>query len=75
MGDMSIFTWLLVMLIWAIPLILWIWAIIDIIKSDFKDQTMKIVWLLVVIFLSLLGMILYFAIGRGMRIKKTETDQ
>ena len=70
--DTSGFVWILVMLMWIVPLALWIWAILDIIKSEFRDQTMKIVWLLVVIFLSLLGMILYFAVGRGMRIPKQE---
>ncbi|HCC68933.1 MAG TPA: hypothetical protein DEP99_03500 [Nitrospiraceae bacterium] len=46
-----------------IPLAFWIWALVDILKSDFTGSN-KIIWLLVVIFLPLLGIILYFVIGR-----------
>ena len=38
-------------------------ALIDILKSKFNEND-KIVWLLVVLFLNLLGAILYFTIGR-----------
>jgi len=44
-------------------------ALIDILKSEFKG-TDKIVWLLVVIFLNILGVILYYAIGRQQKIRK-----
>ena len=39
-------------------------AIVDIIKSK-ADGTNKLIWLLVVLFLPVVGMILYFLIGRG----------
>jgi len=42
-------------------------ALIDILKSDFKESVNKIVWVLVVIFLPLLGAILYFIIGRAQK--------
>ena len=45
-------------------LIIWLWALIDILKSDFKDSINKIIWLLVVFFLSFMGVILYYFIGR-----------
>ncbi len=44
-------------------LLLPILAIIDILTSEFKGND-KIVWLLVVIFLSFFGAILYLVIGR-----------
>ena len=44
--------------------ILWIWALIDILKSDFKDNINKIIWLLVVFVLNFLGVLLYYFIGR-----------
>ena len=44
--------------------ILWLWALIDILKSDFKDSINKIIWLLVVFFLYILGVGLYYFIGR-----------
>ena len=42
-------------------------ALIDILKSKFEGNN-KIVWLLVVIFINLLGAILYFTIGRKQKI-------
>lgn len=50
-------------------LLLPILAIIDILTSEFKGND-KIVWLLVVIFLSFFGAILYLVIGKEQKIKK-----
>ncbi len=47
-----------------IPLI----ALIDILKSRF-EQNDKLVWVLLVIFLPLIGSILYFILGRGKKIR------
>ncbi|AMM52985.1 hypothetical protein TH61_15295 [Rufibacter sp. DG15C] len=57
-------------LIFLVPTILWIWALVDILKSDFKSDVEKIIWLLLVIFVPVLGWILYFAIGRSQRINR-----
>lgn len=47
--------------------ILWIWALVDIIKSKFQEDLMQVVWLLVVFFLPFLGVLLYLLIGRSMK--------
>ena len=44
-------------------------ALIDIIKSDFKGNN-KLIWVIIVIFLSIPGIILYYAIGRSQKISK-----
>ncbi len=49
----------------AIGTIIYIFTIIDVVKSRFHRDTDKIVWLLVVILLPLLGTVLWFLIGRG----------
>lgn len=46
---------------------IWIWAMIDIITSKFKEDLMQIVWLLVVFFLPFLGVLLYLLIGLSMK--------
>jgi len=51
---------LLLLLIFGVP---WIIALVDILRSEFKGNG-KIIWLLVVFFLSFVGAIAYFAIGR-----------
>ncbi len=50
-------------------IILTIMALIDILKSEFEGNN-KIVWLLVVLFINLLGAILYFNIGRKQKISR-----
>lgn len=52
-----------------LPSILWIITLIDILKSNFKEANGKIIWVLLVIFLPILGSILYFAIGKNQKIK------
>ncbi|HOP86863.1 MAG TPA: PLDc N-terminal domain-containing protein [Syntrophorhabdaceae bacterium] len=47
--------------------VLWLWALIDILRSNFSGMN-KIIWLLLIIFIPLLGMILYFAIGKKQKI-------
>lgn len=51
-----------------LPLLLWIIALVDILKSEFTGSN-KIVWLLVVIFFPVIGFILYFLIGKQQKIK------
>ena len=40
--------------------IFWIWMIVDCAKRNFKNDTDKIVWILVIIFLSLIGAAIYY---------------
>lgn len=48
--------------------LLWIIALVDILRSDFRGND-KIVWVVVVIFFPFLGSILYFLIGRSQKIR------
>jgi hypothetical protein len=56
-------------LMWVIVAVLWLVALVDILKSEFKDGLTKVIWLILVIFLPFLGSILYFFIGRDQKIK------
>jgi hypothetical protein len=49
-------------------LLLTIVALIDVVKHNFNENN-KIVWVLIVLFLPILGAILYFTIGVKQRIK------
>lgn len=55
---------LLLLIVFAIPLL----AIIDILRHQFKDNE-KLIWVLVVLFMPLVGTLLYLALGRKKRIK------
>ena len=45
--------------------VIWLWALIDAIKNPALDSTMKLVWVLVIVFTGILGAILYLILGRG----------
>ncbi|RMD67056.1 hypothetical protein D6817_02685 [Candidatus Pacearchaeota archaeon] len=42
--------------------VFWLWMLIDSIKRDFKSDGEKIVWVLVIIFLHILGALIYLAV-------------
>lgn len=62
---MGIFSFLIGM----VCFVLWIWALVDIIKSQFKDDVTKLIWFLVVFFLPFVGLLLYIFAGRSMKIQ------
>ncbi|MBT8318494.1 MAG: PLDc_N domain-containing protein [Lutibacter sp.] len=63
-GPWQIILILIAVFLGIIPTII---ALIDILKSKF-DGNNKIVWVLVVLFINLIGAILYFTIGRKQKI-------
>lgn len=44
--------------------VFWIWMLIDAIKNPGLSGTERVVWVLVIVFLHLLGAIIYFFAGR-----------
>ncbi len=50
-------------IIGLILLVIWIYALIDILKSG-MDLPKKILWIVLITFLPLIGVILYFLLGR-----------
>ena len=53
------------LIIWLIILI----PLIDILRSTFPSTNDKLVWVLIVLFLPIIGAILYFAIGQKQKIR------
>jgi hypothetical protein len=45
----------------------WIWALVDAITNPALDSTMRIVWILVIVFTQIIGAIIYLAVGRSMQ--------
>ncbi len=40
----------------------WVWMIIDCAQRDFKDDTEKIVWILVIVLASFIGALIYYLV-------------
>lgn len=51
-------------IIWLVILIIDIVVLLDIIRSN-KDTEKKVLWIIAVLFLPVLGPILYYVIGKG----------
>ena len=56
------------MLIGLAVFIFWLWALLDIVRSDFKDSATKIIWFILVFFLYFLGAAIYYFFGREQKI-------
>jgi hypothetical protein len=48
----------------VIATVFWIWMIVDCVVSPQLTGTDKIVWLLVIIFLHIIGALIYYLVGR-----------
>jgi hypothetical protein len=60
---------LLALIMLAFPILVG-YCLVDIIKSDFKDSTAKLIWVLIVLFAPILGSIIYLSIGRKSKITR-----
>ncbi|MFA7070215.1 MAG: PLDc N-terminal domain-containing protein [Sulfurimonas sp.] len=69
----SFFAIIITLVTWAIALgltIYWVITLIDVAKSEFKEDSNKIVWLLVVLFLGPLGSVIYTIVGKKQKKPK-----
>jgi hypothetical protein len=62
MGGATVLLFLLVAVFYFF---LWIYCLIDVIRSDFKDQNMKLIWIIVLLFAQGLGPLAYLIMGKG----------
>lgn len=46
----------------------WIFVLIDILRSDFKDPSSKIIWFLFVLFSHFIGSLIYIMVGRSTKL-------
>ena len=67
-GIMGLSFLLMTFLVTVAAFAFWIWTLVDILKSEFTGSN-KIVWLVAIIMIPLIGMILYWFIGREQKIR------
>jgi ABC-type molybdate transport system permease subunit len=56
-------------IIFLICIGLYLYTLINILKSEFTNSINKVIWLILVLFTGPLGIVLYFFIGRKQKIK------
>jgi hypothetical protein len=59
--------WVFMFLLGIAAFVVWVWALIDAIQNPALDSTMRIVWVLVIVFTQIIGAIIYLAVGRTRR--------
>lgn len=62
MGGGSIVVFLLFGLLYTI---LWIYCLVDILRSEFKDPNMKLIWIVILLFAQGIGPIIYLILGKN----------
>lgn len=68
MEDYFIAIWVGFWIISIAAVILWIWALVDILRSDFRDVAIKIAWLAFVFFVPFVGVIIYLILGKSTKL-------
>jgi hypothetical protein len=68
LGVPELLVMLLFVILVGLPIIFWLNCIIDIVKNEFHGSN-KIIWLVLVICIPLLGMILYYMVGKKQKIQ------
>lgn len=63
-GFLGIALLLFISVLVLLSFVFWVWMLIDAIKNPGLSSTERIVWVLVIVFLHLLGAIIYFFAGR-----------
>jgi hypothetical protein len=48
-----------------IYLILMIYSLVDVIRSEFKDPNMKLIWIIIILFAQLIGTLVYLILGKS----------
>ncbi|OOG70669.1 PLDc N-terminal domain-containing protein [Algoriphagus sp. A40] len=62
MGGGAIFIFLILGIAYFI---LWVYCLIDVLRSNFKDQNMKLIWVVILLFAQGFGPIAYLILGKG----------
>ncbi len=60
------------LMVLMVPVLLWVWAIIDLLKSHFPDSVNKVIWAIVIVFIPVLGPLLYLFLGRNQKVKPSQ---
>lgn len=63
---------LLVVAVGALLFAFWIWMVVDCAKRDFKKDIDKVVWILVIVFLNVLGAAVYYFVVKIGEKKKNK---
>ncbi len=53
-----------------LSLVMWIWMLVDCLKYEPSEGNEKVIWILLMVFLGIIGSLLYYFIRRPQRIEQ-----
>ncbi|WP_145313567.1 PLDc N-terminal domain-containing protein [Gimesia fumaroli] len=53
-----------------LQLVMWIWMLVDCLKNEPSEGNDKVIWVLLMVFLGIIGSLLYYFIRRPQRIEQ-----
>lgn len=56
-------TFIILFIISILYVVFWVYCLVDVLRSEFKDPNMKLIWVLILIFAQGLGPIIYILMG------------
>ena len=60
--------WIFILIAFCLTLVLPILAISDIVKGEFRNPNDKLIWVLIVLFMPIVGSMIYFWVGKGQKV-------
>jgi phosphotransferase system glucose/maltose/N-acetylglucosamine-specific IIC component len=67
-GVLGLFALLICVAVSVLAIVFWIWMLIDAIQNEGLGDGEKVGWVLAIVFLHIIGAILYFFIGHPKRL-------
>ncbi|MES2464126.1 MAG: PLD nuclease N-terminal domain-containing protein [Armatimonadota bacterium] len=62
--ESFVLLWMILGLVGLAGTVFWLVMLVDAIRREFNDSTMKLVWVLVLVFTHTLGALIYYFLGR-----------
>ena len=61
---------MIILLFLLLPVLAWIVALVDIIRSQFRNDTDRLLWIVVVTLAPVLGVLIYLVLGRRYKVEQ-----
>ena len=70
--DSMVFSLLMLgfVLFFVLQLVMWVWMLVDCLKYESSEGNEKVIWILLMVFLGIIGSLLYYFIRRPQRIQQ-----
>ena len=61
---------MIILLFLLLPILAWVVALVDIMRSQFRNDTDRLLWIVVVTLAPVLGVLVYLVLGRRYKVEE-----